>query len=228
MGDLKLLELQANDLATIGACVRAAAYGPFFPDREIHALVGFDRGELRRIAEHWPPSEPGTDAESAAWGCLNNLLGYPHGHWDVWSEFIPATPDEIRLLFDRWVARQDPRPPRPSLWSEEDLAKRRAWLTSIDAKEGRVSWPNTWPDSVRRAIGPFVGRDDSLVITFPSEIAGDTFTLSGHVFRYLNGVPMIVADRSGAPNVHPVTFGAEVPTRIELRRGGTLVLIYPP
>jgi hypothetical protein len=90
-----------------------------------------------------------------------------------------------------------------------------------------VNWPNTWPDAMRRAIGPFVGQSDSLLITFPSVIAGDTFTLSGHVFRYLNGAPMIVADRSGAPNVHPVTFGTEVPTRIELLRGGTLVLVYP-
>jgi hypothetical protein len=226
MRDLKLLELPAQDVAVIGTCVRADADGPFFPDWEIHTLLGFDHADLRRIADSWPPSVPGTEAESAAWGCLNNLLGYPHGRRDVWSEFIPVTPEHLRSLFDRWIASQDPRPPRPKLWSEGNLANRRAWLASIEAKEGPMCWPDTWPDAVCRAIEPFVGGDETLVITFPSEIAGSSFKLGGHVFRYLSGAAMIIADRSGAPNVYPVTFGTEIPIRIELLRDDILVLIY--
>jgi hypothetical protein len=226
VGDLKLLELPAQDVAVIGICVRAVADGPFLPEWEMHALVGFDRADLRRIADSWPPSAPGTEAEAAAWGCLNNLLRYPHGRWDAWSEFIPVSPAHLRLLFDRWIAAQDPRPRRPKLRSDEDLATRRAWLASIEAREGPVSWPVTWPDAVCRALQPFVGGDETLVITFPSERAGSTFALGGQLFRYLSGAPMIIADRSGAPNVHPVTLGTEIPIRIELPRNAVLVPIY--
>jgi hypothetical protein len=137
------------------------------------------------------------------------------------------SPPDLRSLFDRWIAMQDPRPPRPKLWSEEDLANRRIWLASIEDRNGVVEWPDTWPGAVRRTIQQFLGRDDVLVITFPSEIVGENFRLRGYVFRHTSGAPMIVENRSGAPNVYPITFGPEVPLRIELVRDDATEQIYP-
>lgn len=72
--------LSESDRRLIGACLRAAVEGPFFPDWEFEVLFGFRRDEVRAVLDAWPASEP-IDRTTRAVVCatLNQLLGYPHG-----------------------------------------------------------------------------------------------------------------------------------------------------
>ncbi len=54
---------EEGDSEVIEQCLRAAADGPFFPDWEFTILFGFERDEVRRIAECWP--NWGDEAEQA-------------------------------------------------------------------------------------------------------------------------------------------------------------------
>lgn len=85
--------LAEMDKATVGEALRAAADAPFFPDREFHTLFGFEREELRAIADAWPrPAASHEDVTIAVHHSLRNLLGYPHNHEGIWSQWISVEP----------------------------------------------------------------------------------------------------------------------------------------
>ncbi len=44
-------KLSETDKAVIGQALRAAADGPFFPDREFHTLFGLERSDVRATAD---------------------------------------------------------------------------------------------------------------------------------------------------------------------------------
>jgi hypothetical protein len=94
--------LSDADKAIVGKVLRAAAYGPFFPDWEFHTLFGLKRSDVRAIADAWPEitSSP-EDLEIAVNNSLNNLLGYPHGMDAVWSEWITIDRHQLNELYKR-------------------------------------------------------------------------------------------------------------------------------
>jgi hypothetical protein len=202
---LKLLALSEPDLKVIGECLTAAAVGPIFSDWELSALIGCTGEELAEVARNWPPGEDATDAASLAWGVLLNLLAYPHRAQHAWGDYLAHSRAEVREVFDRWKAIQDPLPPRPKLWSTEDLDRRKQFYSSMEDPEGEIAWPDRWPLEVRDALTPVIGTEVRLVITFASaDPRRPTYNLVGHLFRYKDGSLMIIANRSGAPNVFPV------------------------
>jgi hypothetical protein len=92
----------AHDSEVIRQCLVAAADGPFFPDWEFHTLLGFERDEIRRIAQRWPDWDDALEQADAVNNVLNNLLGYPHGRSDVWHNYIAPTSAEVARTYARW------------------------------------------------------------------------------------------------------------------------------
>lgn len=90
------------DVLVIGQCLRAAADGPFFPDWEFHTLFGFEREELRRIADRWPHWDDEIEQQDAVNATLNNLLHYPHQRWNAWHDYIGPVSSEVAALYARW------------------------------------------------------------------------------------------------------------------------------
>ncbi len=90
---------EEGDTDVIGQCLRAAVEGPFFPDWEFPILFGFDRDEVRRIAERWPSWDDQVEQARAVDAALNNLLSYPHDRWDIWHEYIVPVPSEVARVY---------------------------------------------------------------------------------------------------------------------------------
>jgi hypothetical protein len=98
-----LRKLTNEESETLGACLRAAARGPFFPDWEFHALFGLQRDQVGAIADGWPkPAQPDGDVQLAVNNSLNNLIGYPHRCEKDWDAWIPVSRAELLRLFARW------------------------------------------------------------------------------------------------------------------------------
>ena len=50
---MQLDELSDFDKRILNEVLRAAAYGPFFPDWEFHTLFGLDRSVVKAISDNW-------------------------------------------------------------------------------------------------------------------------------------------------------------------------------
>lgn len=99
--------MEGEDSEVIRQCLFAAANGPFFPDWEFGTLFGLDRDEVRQIAEAWPVWENEREQSRAVSNALNNLLGYPHKHWEAWPGYISVGPREVALIFARWLGESE-------------------------------------------------------------------------------------------------------------------------
>lgn len=98
-----LEKLTDSEKQIIGECLRAAAFGPFFPDWEFHSLFGVDRDEAIRVAKSWPKTEE-TDiiAGYIINNSFNNLLGYPHRKQNEWGNYISTSPDKVYEIYNRF------------------------------------------------------------------------------------------------------------------------------
>src|SRR5579863_5829198 len=97
-------ELSKDERELLRECVCAAAEGPFFPDWEIHTLLGAYREQLQRICEQWPTSMEDPNSRSVAKNVLVNLAGYPIDEPNRWGEFISADLEDVRALKLRLIA----------------------------------------------------------------------------------------------------------------------------
>jgi hypothetical protein len=89
------------EIKTIEACLRASSESQFFPDWEFELLFGISRSELCLVLEAWPDVDIHDDVvEAAIVGSLNNLLGYPHGHWDILKTYGIAGHEEVLAALD--------------------------------------------------------------------------------------------------------------------------------
>ena len=103
-----------NDL--IRSSLALAVAGPYFPDWEFSILFGLSREEVAHVLAAWPEaavvtsweSDPDRVQEFAVQGVLNNLLGHPHGEWELLSSELGISKAEFRSLFDRWQRRSSP------------------------------------------------------------------------------------------------------------------------
>ena len=100
---MPLPDLDTNEKQIVRACLCAAVEGPFFPDWEFHALFGLEREELKSIFESWPDlDEHDERVVLAINNSFCNLLGYPHGLHDNWSDFIPVNGIELARIYMKW------------------------------------------------------------------------------------------------------------------------------
>ena len=79
---MRIEQLEPGEIELIGACLRAAANGPYFPDWEFATLFGLSRQQVASIAEKWPSNAGEPVTEIAVLNALVNLHGYPHGRED--------------------------------------------------------------------------------------------------------------------------------------------------
>jgi hypothetical protein len=98
---------EEGDSEVIAQCLRAAADGPFFPDWEFTILFGFERDEVRRIAECWPNWGDEAEQARAVDAAMNNLLCYPHNRWDRWHNHISPVPPDVARVYARWRGEND-------------------------------------------------------------------------------------------------------------------------
>jgi hypothetical protein len=100
--------LSVVEKSIVGEALRAAAEGPFFPDWEFFTLFGFERSEVRAIADAWPePVASSSEVERAVNDSFNNLLGYPHKKEAVWSHWISVDQQQLKQLFHRLRGLRD-------------------------------------------------------------------------------------------------------------------------
>jgi hypothetical protein len=105
-------ELSNEEIKVVQECLKAAAYGPFFIDKdskfgpfwEIHSIFGPTMEELRAIADNFPNVDMNAeDVKLAINNSFNNLLGYPHGcSEETWSKYISVTKKELYRLFAKY------------------------------------------------------------------------------------------------------------------------------
>jgi hypothetical protein len=94
--------LSAREIDVVRQGLRACVDGPFFPEWEFQTLLGVDRETVRTVYNAWPDQT--IDAQefgSAIVGCLNNLLGYPHGQ--DWDKHFSVKPEEMKLVLDHLI-----------------------------------------------------------------------------------------------------------------------------
>jgi len=101
------MPLTQRQIDIIGEALRAAAYGPFFPETEYSAIFGIEKEEVALVAEEWPVVVKATEIKSIAVnGALNNLTGYPikEKHYEVWSDYLSVDRAELLKVFNAWRA----------------------------------------------------------------------------------------------------------------------------
>ena len=99
------MPLTKNQIETIGECLCAAAYGPFFPDGEFDSIFGLSRAQVALVADEWPVVVENAEFAIAAVGnSLNNLIGYPikAEKLQFWDEFISVDRQDLRKIFQNW------------------------------------------------------------------------------------------------------------------------------
>ena len=99
------LDLDPDTLRITKECLRAAADGPFFPDREFQTLIGVDRDTVRLVMDAWPAQAVAPEEFACAvMNSLTWLVSYPHGHAEAWGRYISVGPKEVRQTLDRLQA----------------------------------------------------------------------------------------------------------------------------
>jgi len=103
------MPLTQRQSQVIGRCLRAAAYGPFFPDGEFDSICGLARSEVAAVADQWPVVIKSADhVNRAVSNSLNNLLGYPikKERLEKLDDYLDVEPGELRDVFTAWRAQR--------------------------------------------------------------------------------------------------------------------------
>lgn len=96
----------SEDANVIYECLIAAVDGPFFPDWEFQIFFGLARDEVRQTAAEWPATWNAETQDIAVTNAMNNLLGYLHGKWDAWPQYISVAPTRVREILARWLGTE--------------------------------------------------------------------------------------------------------------------------
>jgi hypothetical protein len=104
---MPLEHLSERERSVVLECLRASLEGPFFPEWEFRSLFGITRTDLARIVTTWPEiDERAEEVALAINNSMNNLLGYPHGCEDAWSEFLSVSSGEVERIYAKWRGRE--------------------------------------------------------------------------------------------------------------------------
>ncbi len=94
------MPLSWRNILIIGECLRAAAYGPFFPDGEFDSIFGLSR---KQVPEQWPVVVAAyANQDIAVNNSLNNLIGYPNKHFAQWDDYISISRGELVIVWSNW------------------------------------------------------------------------------------------------------------------------------
>ena len=99
------MPLNSEQIRVVGECLRAAAYGPFFPDGEFPAIFGLSRSQVAAVAEEWPVVlDAAEHTDHAIHNTFNNLIGYPikKDKMEEWDSFISIDRAQLAKLFRIW------------------------------------------------------------------------------------------------------------------------------
>jgi hypothetical protein len=91
-------DLTNREVLIVGQCLACvAAADVIHDDWEFATVFGISFAEFRAVADAWPRVELEDEIVAhATHGALINLLGYPHGHQEIWGTRIDATPEEVK------------------------------------------------------------------------------------------------------------------------------------
>lgn len=99
----RLHALSPDEREIVRQCLNAAVVGPFFSEAEFSTIFGVDRAEIAHVLSSWPQLPPDEEVlELSINNAFANLLGYPHGEAESWSQLIQAGPDEVERIFYKW------------------------------------------------------------------------------------------------------------------------------
>ena len=100
---MSFADLTPQDKNVIYQCLKAVVEGPFIPDWEFHILFGRYRNEVKEVMDSWSEIDPNSEnTQIAINNSLNNLLGYPHKRFDIWSDYISVSPSEVAEIYRKW------------------------------------------------------------------------------------------------------------------------------
>ncbi len=72
-------------------------------DFEFQTVMGIEIEEFIEIFNSWPKiNENDEKVFIAINNSMNNLLGYPHGRYHIWEEFIDVPIDQIAEVLKKW------------------------------------------------------------------------------------------------------------------------------
>ncbi len=101
--EMPLINLSNDEKKVVFECLKAAAEGPFFPDREFHTLFGLERSEVAQILSDWPDiDDQDMKVRIAINNSMNNLIGYPHNCEKVWDDYISVSLLDVKKIFSKW------------------------------------------------------------------------------------------------------------------------------
>jgi hypothetical protein len=104
-----VMPLTFKEVQVIGECLRAAAYGPFFPDWEFWTLFGLTRDEVAAVADQWPVVLSNHEhADVAVSNSVNHLLYYPLKHREQWGDYISVERPRLLTIFAKWRGQSTP------------------------------------------------------------------------------------------------------------------------
>ena len=97
-------DLSENDKAVVHQCLKCVASGKvILHDWEFQTLFGIDVTEFIQVVESWPELDDSREIVFLAINnSMNNLLGYPHGKFESWDEFMPYSQSEVETVFKKW------------------------------------------------------------------------------------------------------------------------------
>lgn len=97
--------LNAEDIAIIGACLKAIMTGPVFKiDHAFRTLLAPSGVDLADIAERWPECDHPMLFVLIN-NVLTNLIWYPHGlEGEKWGQYIPAPPERLEEILKKMKA----------------------------------------------------------------------------------------------------------------------------
>lgn len=99
----KLIDkLSIDERKIVLECLGAALNSGFFPDWEFETLFGVEKSIVESTREAWPKVDLlNEEVGAAVIGSLNNLLGYPHGMKNEWSQYISVPPEDVKKILNR-------------------------------------------------------------------------------------------------------------------------------
>ncbi len=100
---MSVADLSEREQAVVHDCLRAAAEGPFFAEREFGALFGMARAELRSVLRAWPRVDRSDGTVGLAISnAIANLLNQGQTMPEERRRWVPASDEEIVAVLGKW------------------------------------------------------------------------------------------------------------------------------
>lgn len=101
---MALAQLTDDEKEVVYECLKCIASGKvILHDDEFSTIIGLEVEEFLDIFSRWPQVDDSQEAVHLAINnSMNNLLGYPHGKYARWDEFLSVPQGEVARVFAKW------------------------------------------------------------------------------------------------------------------------------